>query len=134
MSHWAAALIGRPYAAGAEGPEEFDCWGLFRSVQRDFFGRHVPAMPEVERLDLMACARAIRDSGERANWLPVEIPREGDAVLMARASHPSHVGVWIDTDGGGVLHCVQGAGVLFSSLAALRRDGWGGVRFYRAMY
>lgn len=123
--HWAAAYIGRPWVAGTH-----DCWAFFREVQRARFGREVPAY-DVDSLDLLACARAVRDNPERFRWLPVEVPAEGDAVLLAHSRHPSHVGVWLGVDGGGVLHCVQGDGVVFQARRSLALCGWGRLSFYR---
>lgn len=51
--------------------------------------------------------------------------------LAAHARHPSHVGVWVDVDGGGVLHCINGAGVVFQPIKALKAGGWGHLEFYR---
>lgn len=125
MTHWAIAYIGEPWVAG-----EHDCWAFFRRVQADRFGRAVPAI-DVNAHSLMACARAVADNPERANWLPVSSPVEGDAVLMAHSRYPSHVGLWVDVDGGGVLHCVEGAGVIFQTIKNLKACGWGHVEFYR---
>ena len=75
-------------------------------------------------------AKEIRDNPERENWKKVGKPKDGNAVLLAHASYPSHVGVWLDIDSGGVLHCVKGSGVLFSSLSNLKLSGWGKIEFY----
>lgn len=125
MTHWATDYIGLPWVA-----QEHDCWAFFRKVQREQFGIEVPAF-DADALDRMACARAVAGNPERNKWTRVETPQEGDAVLMARAKYPSHVGIWIAADGGGVLHCMQGAGVVFQGLGKLKLSGWGHVVFYR---
>ena len=126
MNHWAVQYIGDEWIAG-----EHDCWAFFARVQRERFGREVPPM-QVDATDVLAVARAIRDDDERSHWQPVDEPREGDAVLLAHARYPSHVGVWVETpQGAGVLHCVRGAGVVFSTPQALARDGWRRVDCYR---
>lgn len=35
-------LIGRPYASGGMGPEEFDCYGLVRHVWKEALGVNLP--------------------------------------------------------------------------------------------
>lgn len=130
MTHWAVQYIGRPWVNGAQGPDEFDCWGLVRFIQREHFGRTLPAV-DIDAMDLRDVARALQAHDERANWSRAESPADGDAVLLAHARYPSHVGVWLDADGGGLLHCVQGAGVIFNTLSALRLAGWGHIEFYR---
>lgn len=132
MTHWATTYLGKSWSAGESGPDAYDCWGLFRQVQAAHYGREVPLVPEVDVGDILAVARAMRDHDERGRWREVPQPADGDGVLMAHARYPSHVGVWIDVGGGGVLHAVSGAGVIFSSLSSLRLAGWGRILFYRA--
>jgi len=124
MTHWAASYIGRAWVT-----REHDCWAFFREIQRVHFGRDVPAF-DVDSLSLLACARAMAANPERQRWIATSTPIEGDAVLLAHSRHPSHIGVWLDVDGGGVLHCIEGAGVVFQSRASLAACGWGHLEFY----
>ena len=116
-------LIGLPWVAGARGPDAYDCWGLFLAVQRQHFGRALPEIP-VDALDLRAVLDAFTAHPERQRWQPVSAAEEGDAVLMRQSLYPVHIGVWLDIDGGGVLHAVRHAGVVFQTLAALNAHGW----------
>ena len=118
-----STLIGLPWIAGARGPDAYDCWGLFLAVQRQHFGRELPEIP-VDALDLRAVLDAFTAHPERQRWQPVSAAEEGDAVLMRQARDPVHIGVWLDIDGGGVLHAVRHAGVVFQTLAALDAHGW----------
>lgn len=127
---WEQRYLGRPWVRGARGPEAFDCWGLVRAVQAEIYGRVCPDV-DIDGLDVAAVARAFQHHPERARWRAVEDAAEGDCVLMAHARYPSHVGVWLDVDGGGVLHCLRHAGVVFSSLQSLRHERWGRIEFYR---
>jgi cell wall-associated NlpC family hydrolase len=125
-THWAETYIGEPWVAG-----EHDCWAFARRVWRERFGVEVPAV-DVDACNRMACVKAFAGAEpERANWLPVMLPEEGDAVLIGKSERPSHVGVWVDADCGGVLHCVQGAGVVFNSTTSLYIGGWRILGFYR---
>lgn len=128
--HWAVAYLGKPWVGGGRGPLAYDCWGLARAVQSAHYGRELPAI-EPANYGLKACALTMRDHPERARWEVVDTPADGDLVLMAHARHLSHVGVWLDVDGGGVLHALQGAGVVFARLSALRDTGWGRIEFLR---
>lgn len=116
-------LIGLPWVAGARGPEAYDCWGLFLAVQRQHFGLDLPEIP-VDALDLRAVLDAFTAHPERQRWQPMSAAEEGDAVLMRQSRYPVHIGVWLDIDGGGLLHAVRHAGVVFQSLAALEAHGW----------
>lgn len=128
--HWALKYIGRPWVQGAQGPNEFDCWGFVRFVNLHEFGIDVPII-DTDANDMRAVIKSFTSDGERANWSPVTTPKTGDAVLMAHCKYPSHVGIWLDVDGGGVLHCIRGEGVVFSSLSSLKTCGWGRVEYYR---
>ena len=125
MTHWAVEYIGDPWVAG-----EHDCWAFVRRVWREQFGIEVPLI-DVDACNRLACVRAFAGHEERANWHNVTTPQEGDAVLLSQSKHPSHVGVWIDADGGGVLHCVEGVGVVFQTVSSMRAAGWHGMEFYR---
>ncbi|GAB4387210.1 NlpC/P60 family protein [Albidovulum sp.] len=128
--HWAEKLIGRPWAAGGQGPDAFDCWGLARWCWRARFGIEVPEIA-VDAADLRGVLAAFRRHPERRRWRAVEAPAEGDAVLMRQSRHPVHVGLWLAVDGGGVLHVVRGAGVVFQRPPELLAHGWRIAGVYR---
>lgn len=128
--HWAYQYLGRPWVNGATGPDSFDCWGMLRYVQKHHFSLDVPIW-SVDADDVLKVVRAIQTNPELNNWTKVSEPLEGDSVLLAHAHHPHHVGVWLNVDGGGVLHCIKGRGVIFNSLHSLKISGWGRVEFYR---
>ena len=58
-------------------------------------------------------------------------PADGDVVLIRQAKNPAHAGLWIDADGGGILHCVRGIGVVFQTPQSLNACGWYLDSFYR---
>ncbi len=128
--HWASAMIGTPWIAG-----ESDCWSFARRVWRERFGWDVPPLA-VDASSARAGRRALATPPEAAGWVRVERPAEGDAVLMARGTRPCHVGIWIEPDGAtpngsGVLHSVEGPGVIFTPLSGLSALGWHVTGFWR---
>jgi len=128
--HWANQYIGKPWVAGARGPEAFDCWGLVLYVQREHFNRELPTIP-VDADNLNALARTFGRHPERKRWKEEKRPHEGDAVLLRQARYPIHVGIWLDVDGGGILHCVKGMGVVFQKERDLINGGWRIEGYYR---
>lgn len=128
--HWAVQYIGRPWVKKAQGPDNFDCWGLLRYVQKHHFNTEVPII-SVDADDLRAVINAFESHPEKKQWHLVKQPAEGDGVLMRQGRRDSHVGVWLDVDGGGVLHCVQGIGVVFSDSYSLKMNGWNNIEYYR---
>lgn len=127
--HWAFQYIGTPWQSGAQGPHAYDCWGFFRHIQLQHFHVAVPVI-DVDANNLKASVAAFTQHVERDHWLRAPVPFEGCAVLMAHAKYPSHVGVYLQVDGGGVLHCVRGEGVVFSTLTSLQLAGWSKLEFY----
>lgn len=130
MTHFATKYIGLPWVAGAQGPDSFDCWGFVRYVLKEEYGYDVPQVnvnPECLRDVLVA----FRTDLAFTAFFEVPSPRVGDVVLMRQAKHPVHAGLWIDTDGGGVLHCVRGSGVVFQNIRSLNASGWFLDSFYR---
>lgn len=129
MKHWATSLIGKPWKAGQVGPDAFDCWGLVQYVQREHYGRVLPTIAP-QNYSVLATAREFANNPERARWQAVVRPQDGDVALLAHAKYPSHVGVWLNVDGGGLLHCVEGQGVIFQPPQVLRMHGWGKITYY----
>jgi hypothetical protein len=130
MSRWAFDLIGKPWQAGADGPDAFDCLGLVRSIYRDVFGVDIPRV-NCDAHSLLSCARAFNRFPEYDRFTRVAVADELDILQLSHAHAPHHVGIWLDTDGGGVLSALEGIGVVFQSAAALRASGWNVTDIYR---
>lgn len=121
--HWAADLIGMPWAAGAEGPSAFDCRGLVRECARR---RELPPVPEVE-------------DAPGSDWRVVPDCQADDIVTM-RGPFGAHVGFMVRANGRlGVLHAnghetpTGPAGfVEFQDLAIATAYGYGRFKFWRA--
>lgn len=123
------SLIGKPYKDNAYGPDEFDCWGLACFVQEKLFNRQLPHVTS-SRGNLTEIIYKIRNHPERNRWKLVEEPVHGCLVELSHSKHPHHIGVWLDIDGGGILHCQFGTGVSFDPSIILTSVGWRKVEFY----
>lgn len=115
--HWASQYIGLPWVAGSS-----DCWSFARRVWRERFGWDVAAI-DVDATSRWASLRAFDDHPEYDHWQSVSEPREGDACLMGKSERPSHIGIYLEADSGGVLHSLETAGVVFTPVAALPSVG-----------
>ncbi len=102
------SLIGKPYKIGAEGPHEYDCYGLARLVLANVFGAHLPARRGAVSL-YRGCKR-------------VAGPVDGALVMMDNGTG-RHVGVWLDPEGG-CIHALDGVGVIFEHLPMLEMRGY----------
>lgn len=132
--HWAIDLIGTRWRFGGQNPDTgFDCWGLFRYVQKTHYGLDLPniEVSEQSMKDSITAVRAFEANQERENWFEVTTPKDGDGVLLRIARYPHHVGVWIDTGTEkGVLHAIE-AGVMFNTPNRLKANGWKIAKYYR---
>ena len=123
-----ASYVGTPWEAGAQGPHAYDCMGFFRKVQAEHFSVQVPEIiaPDYENPEVLAAL--FTGHQERGRWTRIATPEHGCAVIVHR---PMHIGTWLDIDGGGVLHCVKGIGVVFTSDSAWPFSGFGRREFFR---
>ncbi len=118
--------VGMPYAVAGFGPYEYNCWGLLMHVQKRHFGVDLPLVNVHDKGEALASARALLQSGE---WLQVSNPQHGDAVLLRDGD--AHVGIYLDLDNGGVLHSLEGVGVVFTYRLHLGRQGFVRPKYYR---
>ena len=120
------SVIGTPWANGANGPEAYDCWGLVRAYYNEVRGIYLPVV-NVDATRAVAVAHAFAGNAALGDWEHLEFPVEGSALLMGQARRPHHVGLWL---GGGVLHSIEGAGVVYHCGPQLRLTGWNVLGFY----
>lgn len=114
------------YGEDANGENgQFNCWGLLRDVQRKFFGIELPITSLGDPI-----AQLYDERLKSGDWVKEQGPFHGAGVLM-REGHEPHCGVWLDFDGGGVLHCERGNGIRFQGLLDLRACGYSKLKFYR---
>lgn len=116
-------LIGLPWRSGANGPEAYDCWGIAQAVQGRLFLRQLPDI-KINAEDTRAVIREIATTRARDSWRQVDGPAHGRMVGLSSGRHPYHVGVYLDVDGGGILHSQNPAGVCFDRIVTLQAAGW----------
>jgi cell wall-associated NlpC family hydrolase len=121
------SVLAIPYREDGNGPEEFGCWGLSRDCQQKLFGRELPVAGHPD--DIQAVIGILQDPRVRDGWPEVERPEHGALAVFSKGQR-RHVGVWLDVEGGGVLHTIEGAGVQFQSWVLLQTQGWGRLRFH----
>jgi len=126
---WMLLYLGKPWKAGAHGPVAYDCWHLFRAVQKHRFQRTVPVLAFVDgAYDSLEEQRLHLMRERRYRWEGVPRPKEGDAVVTHR---PLHIGVWLPYNGGGVLHAVEHVGVVWTKDRDWCALGFGERTYYR---
>lgn len=124
MTHWAIQYLGAPWINGTQ-----DCYGLVRRIYREQFSIDLPAV-NVDAASTLSVARQAAGF-DRSDWIEESEPRDGDVVQMGHANRPHHVGVWIDVDGGRILHSTESAGAIAQTRAQARMTGWKILNIYR---
>lgn len=119
--------IGIPWKKDGNGPDAYNCWTFLAHMQRVHFGVEMPLVTPGDAAGSAAVHEARLRSGE---WVIVKQPKHGDGCLLKGGMSP-HVGLYLDIENGGVLHCMEGAGVVFTPFNDLSRSGYARAIFYR---
>ena len=129
--HWSEQYLGKPWVRGGRGPNSFDCWGFVKAVYRDGLGVELQDYP-TERAGVVSLAFAIRGAASGPLWSEVETPDEFDGIsICSPRGVAHHVGIWTCADGGRVIHCNEGVGVVAVPRNRLEAHGLPKLRFYR---
>jgi cell wall-associated NlpC family hydrolase len=130
--HWANKYIGKPWSPGATGPDAYDCWGLLCVIYKDQFGVELPHHIALDKTDRRGVIKFVDSEVRNATeWRRVTSPVDGCAVAMGSANKYSHVGVYLEIDGGLILHSAERTGVIAQSISALRASGLGNLIFFK---
>jgi cell wall-associated NlpC family hydrolase len=124
------SLIGKSYEIGASGPESYDCWGLVKVVQKELFDRNLPDISQSPS-SLKNLIVFVREHSARKEWRVSENKfQHGQLVEMSKNENPFHIGVYLDYDGGGILHALGKIGVCFDKPQFMQLMGWRKMVFH----
>lgn len=87
--HWAMEYLGKPYVEGADGPDNYDCWGLVRDVCAKRIDCHMPLLNIGRNDNREAITDAIK------GWKKVDPPYQEYDVLLMRNKLGRHIGICI---------------------------------------
>lgn len=123
-------LIGKPYVVGKEGPDEYDCWGLAKFIQKELFGRELPSIQESPS-SLKGLMNFVKEHEVRKKWqVAKNYPIHGQLVELSKSENPFHIGVYLNIDGGGILHSIDKLGVCFDKIRIMKIMGWRKMVFH----
>lgn len=124
-----AKYIGLKWASGATGPDEYDCQGLVVHIQEKFYNKKMPDV-KIDSDNLFAVVKAITKNEAWEKFEKIEKPEDGCLVKMFASEDPSHIGVYIDIDNGGVIHAIRNQGVIWDSMFVLKKT-YAQIEFWR---
>lgn len=109
-------FIGKKYSIdGGDGINTFNCATLYRAIT----GVSATIIPTCTTGNKLEIIKVIRENKKYYNIL--KDPKDGCIVALSQLNNPHHVGVWIN---GGVLHCLEKVGVIFSTLDNLKLNDY----------
>ena len=102
MMQWVSSVIGKPYLAGASGPEAYDCLGLVRAYFRDVHGKDLPDYHLSDSTE-----EGLANFVKATSWRTVSgAPATGDVMTM-ESHEGKHVGIVVrSSEGLGLLHAI----------------------------
>lgn len=130
--HFAQQYLSKKWEIGARGPDKFDCWGLVYWIYKQHFNVELPSYPCVDALNLKRVTQVVTSESEQKDWIKLREPNDNCVVALSKnTNHLHHVGMYLDIDGGLVLHALDGCNVIAQPLKDLARTGWLRVEFYK---
>lgn len=120
--NWVIKYLSLPWKAHSYGPNDFDCWGFMWYLHKHEKGITIPRFQYVDPYARKAIIETFRDNVEETLWRKLDKPRDFSVVLLGRAKFPTHCGIFLNTDGGVILHCSEAAGVNAVSLHNLHNQ------------
>ena len=117
------SLIGLPYKKGAQGQEEYDCWGVAAVIEQRLFGRTMPPISDPPE-NIRELMEFVVEHPVRKLWKMIDGPVHGSLVEMSRNRDPFHIGVYLDVDDGGIIHSSNSGGVCWDRQVTLAASGW----------
>lgn len=120
--------LGKPWEAGATGPDAFDCWGLVRHWYSTKLGVDLP-VHLVDASDVLAVAHQLKREQISGDWVELEDLEDNCVVAMGHSSSITHVGVCIGDSY--ILHASRQCGYcVVQTLSQIRRS-WVTIRYYK---
>lgn len=90
--HWTDDFVGKPYI-----PDQYDCVHLVVDVQKQVYGKDIEI--PVEREEHVFLLSKQIDQHLETFYEQVEVPQEGDMVLMKCKGRLNHTGVYVVING-----------------------------------
>ena len=128
MIHWSTKLLGLPWVPGGRTEKEMDCWGLLMRVYKEQLGISLPEHKNIDATRVLEYSGAIRKGME--DWELLEKPEHLCGVALSRSKKIHHVGVYLENDGGLILHCHEESGVIIQTPREMAKLGWRKIEYY----
>jgi len=124
QKHWASNYIGKPYIKGKQ-----DCWTVFCDIQNNIYGKNIELI-DFGQIGEISARKQFLKHPLRQRFQKLTIPVEGCAVFLSKGQYTSHIGVYLDSGEGKVLHAIEHSGTIIQTISELEVHGWHIVGYY----
>jgi hypothetical protein len=125
MSHWTSKYIGKPYIKGKQ-----DCWTVFCDIQQNVFNKSVESI-DFGQISEFSVRKEFLNHPLRQRFKRLKMPIDGCAVFLSKGQYTSHIGVYIASGEGKVIHAIEHSGTIIQTISELEIHGWKKIEFYR---
>lgn len=125
MTHWSKQYLGRQYIKG-----EQDCWTVFCDIQNNVFNKNLSEL-DFGNINERNARKEFINNPLRQRFKRVNIPIDGCAVFLSKGQYTSHIGTYIASGEGKVIHAVEHLGTIIQNISDLELNGWNIVGFYK---
>lgn len=135
-------LLGRPFRMGADGPNEYDCYGAAKAVLARGFDITLPPMKRDEETHTpKELAKRLMDPTIRSEWIEItrnghsshDLGKSGDIMVMGNIDGRSyHLGVRLQFGAQHVVvHADERNGIVVDDVITLPFKGYNKIRYFR---
>lgn len=129
--HWAFQYLDKKWVKGGRGPDSFDCWGLVYWIYKTHLNQELPLYPTIDASDLVKVTEKITEYSTLPDWIPLDKPQDLCIVAMSKNIDTlHHVGLFLDIDGGLILHATPNAFVIAQTERDLVKWGYRRIEYY----
>ena len=129
---WALDYLNKPWTKGGRGPDTFDCWGLVYHIYKTHLGIMLPSYPNINASNLRQVRDTITNGALEETWNELDAPVNCCVVAMSKNTKSlHHVGIYLETDGGLILHSTPNACVIAQSERDLKKWGFQRIEYYQ---
>lgn len=127
MTHWVKNYIGKQYIKGQQ-----DCWIVFCDIQNDVFNKNIEEL-DFGQINSLNARKEFLKNPLRQRFQEVNILVDGCAVFLSKGQYTSHIGTYIASGEGKVIHAIEHSGTIIQSLSELELHGWKIIGFYEVI-
>ncbi|MCP4355613.1 MAG: hypothetical protein GY793_08305, partial [Proteobacteria bacterium] len=124
QKHWATNYIGKPYIKGDQ-----DCWTVFCDIQNKVFNKNIELI-DFGQIGEFSVRKEFLKHPLRQRFQKLTIPVDGCAVFLSKGQYTSHIGVYLNSGEGKVLHAIEHSGTIIQTISELEVHGWKKIEFY----